>query len=182
MASQGTYFISGWRQVCKSPSQPHKQHSGLCSLHISEHLTGQCRKLKGRGNRFHSPIRLWQGLQRRHKELQPAIQPTRCGVRKAEDLSLGNNEKAEELIVIVVTLATDWFPKEKLVCKIPNRNSLACQLHEVRTHLYSRCLAPCFLCHEHKVISVERWIAVEVQVKQWHHSPKWGTLTWPCRA
>lgn len=81
---------------------------------------------------------------------------TRTGVRKEEDLSEGNNEKAEDLTVIIVTLAADWFHKEQPARKLPNRNSLDCQLHEGRTHLYSQCLAPCFLCHGHKTVFVER--------------------------
>lgn len=155
MATQGTSLISWWRQKCKNPNQPHKQYSGLCSLHICDHLTSPRQKLKGRGNRLHS-LRFWQGLLWSSKELQPAIPPTRYGVRKEEDLREGNNEKAEDLTVIIVTLAADWFHKEEPACKLPNRNSLDYQLHEGRTHLYSQCLAPCFLCHGHKIIFVER--------------------------
>lgn len=58
--------------------------------------------------------------------------------------------------MIVVTLAADWFHKEEPVCKLLNRNSLDCQLHEGRTHLYSQCLAPWFPCHRHEIIFVER--------------------------
>ena len=51
--------------------------------------------------------------------------------REEEYQNQGNDEKAEDPTVVVLTLVTDWwFQKKGLVYKLPNRNTLDCQLHE----------------------------------------------------
>lgn len=63
--------------------------------------------------------------------MQPAIY--QIGVREDEAMNQGNNEKAGDLTVVAVTFVTDWFHKARLVCKLPNRNSLDCELQRAGT-------------------------------------------------
>lgn len=49
-------------------------------------------------------------------------------------MNQSKDEKAKDHVVVAVTLATDWFHKERLVYKFPNRNTLDCQLHDRGNH------------------------------------------------
>ena len=121
-------------------------------------------KVKGYGKCDSLPIGLWQGCIDISplwisKGLQPDIPSIRFGEKRK--IWAKAMMRRQRTLVIVAALATNWLHKEELVHKLPNRNSLDCQLQEVRNHLfssplYSQCLAPWLLCCGYKVVFVER--------------------------